>query len=135
MVFVHGNEATMCFLQIQGSLMYSQMEEKLVPPENAWISEMCLWMHWDYAGDLRCITFSKIYTLHADAFREIISSAVPLQVQAHVYATEYVKALRGRAVLSDLWQHDEAGDGLKGRKVSGSTLTWVRKPFKTIVPM
>ena len=136
MIFVHRNEATMAFLQIQGSLIYSQFETSTAPEENAWISEMCLWMQWDFVGDLRCLTFSKLYTMDADTFRDVISSAVLLQVQAHLYATEYVKALRAQARLSDLWQHREARDSVPGLDVvRSSPLKWLKMPFKRIVPV
>ena len=136
MIFVHGNEATMAFLQIQGSLIYSQMDSSTPVEDNAWISEMCLWMPWDFVGDLRCLTFSKIYTMHADTFRDVISSAVLLQVQAHLYATDYVKALRAQARLSDLWQHREARDTAPGfRVVRSSPLKWLKLPFKRVVPV
>ena len=136
MIFIHDNEATMAFLQIQGSLIYSQFETSTAPEENAWISEMCLWMQWDFVGDLRCLTFSKIYTMHAETFCDIVTSVVALQVQAHLYATEYVKALRAQAILSDLWQQREARDAAPGFRVVGSSpLKWLKMPFKRIVPV
>ena len=136
MIFVHGNEATMAFLQIQGSLIYSQMDSSTPVEDNAWISEMCLWMPWDFVGDLRCLAFSKIYTMHSETFCDIVTSVVLLQVQAHLYAIEYVKALKAQPILSDLWQYHEARDSAPGFRVAGSSpLKWLKMPFKRIVPV
>eukprot|EP00434_Breviolum_minutum_P024619 symbB.v1.2.021740.t1/scaffold1878.1/size97411/1 len=92
-IFFMGTEATSAYLNIHGRLQYWQpgMEEPVVPRDDTWIAEMCLWMNWNYAGDLRCGSFGKLLVLQVQEFCDIICKFSEVQVQVHKWVTTYVE--------------------------------------------
>eukprot|EP00929_Paragymnodinium_shiwhaense_P042549 TRINITY_DN22001_c0_g1_i1.p1 TRINITY_DN22001_c0_g1~~TRINITY_DN22001_c0_g1_i1.p1 ORF type:complete len:986 (+),score=198.89 TRINITY_DN22001_c0_g1_i1:49-3006(+) len=90
-------EPTMMFV-LKGLLEYNKAtEEEHEPPavvkKSQWAAEGTLWTHWMHLGSMRALAESRLLTLKAEQFQDLVRQFWTPEVNPKAYAREFVDAL------------------------------------------
>jgi len=110
-LFHVGSQATQMHIVESGRLLYRKAEDdnEVIAARNDWFCEPSLWTSWRHLGEAKALVESRIISLDAVAFGDVVATDVMAWEAASFYAESYVRMLctTPRCNLVDVSRHSD----------------------------
>ncbi|CAE7229941.1 unnamed protein product [Symbiodinium necroappetens] len=103
-IFEAGNVASEAFFLTTGRLEYLLGSATHSVSGHCWLVEMCLWTPWLHLGELSAVEDSEVISVKIEQFHASMRRSYHILNLAQAYAQNYVDAMHGFVLVTDLWR-------------------------------